>query len=156
MLLQDAVPHTCRPCPGRGRLCREAKGFLARAQVYAPTIPGFGRSEKPALPYTQGLWQAFLRDFVVEVVRRPVVVAGNSIGGFLSASLAGGSPRLVRGAPHWPSTSHARAALGHRVAHETSVSVASAIRGMHPHHMGAHKVSAELQRHSMFPTERSA
>ena len=61
-------------------------------QVYAPTIPGFGRSEKPALPYTQGLWQAFLRDFVVEVVRRPVVVAGNSIGGYLSACLAGGSP----------------------------------------------------------------
>ena len=68
-------------------------------QVYAPTIPGFGRSEKPALPYTQGLWQAFLREFVVELVRRPVVVAGNSIGGYLSACLAGGSPRLVKGAP---------------------------------------------------------
>ena len=66
-------------------------------QVYAPTIPGFGRSEKPALAYSQTLWLDFLREFVVEVVRRPVVVVGNSIGGFISASLAAACPRIVKG-----------------------------------------------------------
>ena len=66
-------------------------------QVYAPTIPGFGRSEKPALAYSQTLWLDFLREFVIEVVRRPVVVVGNSIGGFISASLAGECPNIVKG-----------------------------------------------------------
>ena len=66
--------------------------------MYAPTIPGFGRSEKPALGYSQTLWSDFLRDFVVELIRRPVVVVGNSIGGYICASLAATNPALVKGA----------------------------------------------------------
>lgn len=66
-------------------------------QVFAPTMPGYGRSEKPALRYSQVLWSTFLRDFVLDVVQRPVVVAGNSIGGFISASLAADNPHLVKG-----------------------------------------------------------
>lgn len=59
-------------------------------RVFAlPTQPGFGRSEKPALQYTQYLWRDVLVDFIRAVVQRPVVVAGNSIGGFQSAMLAG-------------------------------------------------------------------
>lgn len=68
-------------------------------QVYAPTIPGYGRSEKPAIPYSQVVWVQFLRDFVVDVVRCPVVVAGNSIGGYISATLAADYPSLVQGPP---------------------------------------------------------
>ena len=70
---------------------------IGNVQVYAPTFPGYGRSEKQALAYSQELWRDFLRDFVLEVVRRPVVVAGNSIGGFISASLAADYPSLVKG-----------------------------------------------------------
>ena len=66
--------------------------------MYAPTFPGYGRAEKPAVAYSQELWRDFLRDFVVEVVRRPVVLAGNSIGGFIGASLAADHRPLVRGA----------------------------------------------------------
>ena len=66
-------------------------------QVYAPTFPGYGRSEKQSLAYSQELWRDFLRDFVLEVVQCPVVVAGNSIGGFISASLAADYPSLVKG-----------------------------------------------------------
>ena len=65
--------------------------------MYAPTFPGYGRAEKPPVAYSQELWRDFLRDFVVEVVRRPVVVAGNSIGGFIGASLAADHPTLVQG-----------------------------------------------------------
>lgn len=36
----------------------------------------------------------------MEVVRRPVVVVGNSIGGYISASLAAENPNLVKGALH--------------------------------------------------------
>ena len=39
---------------------------------------------------------------MIEVVRRPVVAVGNSIGGYISASLAGDHPDLVSGA--WQST----------------------------------------------------
>ena len=47
----------------------------------------------------QEVWRDFLRDFVVEVVRRPVVAVGNSIGGYISASLAADYPALVSGEP---------------------------------------------------------
>lgn len=70
-----------------------ASGF----DVYAATFPGYGRSEKPPLRYGQDLWRDFLRDFVLEVVGRPVVVAGNSIGGFIASSLAADYPSLVNG-----------------------------------------------------------
>lgn len=45
----------------------------------------------------QDLWRDFLADFVLQVVRRPVVAAGNSIGGFITASLAADYPGLVEG-----------------------------------------------------------
>ena len=63
--------------------------------VYAPTLPGYGRSEKPAIPYGQDAWRDFLADFVLQVVREPVVVAGNSIGGFIAASVAADYPKTV-------------------------------------------------------------
>jgi len=65
--------------------------------VYAPTYPGYGRSEKSQAAYGPALWTDFLRDFVLDIVKEPVVVAGNSIGGFLSASLAADHPGLVAG-----------------------------------------------------------
>lgn len=65
------------------------------ADVFAPTMPGFGRSEKAALPYSQALWTDCLADFITEVIQGPTAVAGNSIGGFMSAELAGRHPELV-------------------------------------------------------------
>ena len=71
--------------------------LAATANVWAPTFPGFGRSQKGALPYSQLLWTDFLRDFLEEVVRSPAVVAGNSIGGFMCSNLAADHPHLVKG-----------------------------------------------------------
>ena len=55
----------------------------------APDLPGFGRSQKPRILYTQYLWGAFLADFAA---RRSggggVVIAGNSIGGYSALSAA--------------------------------------------------------------------
>jgi pimeloyl-ACP methyl ester carboxylesterase len=50
-------------------------------RVWALTMVGFGRSEKPNITYTELLWAEQLRDFIVEVVGEPVILAGNSIGG---------------------------------------------------------------------------
>jgi pimeloyl-ACP methyl ester carboxylesterase len=65
--------------------------------VYAPTLPGYGRSEKPAVRYGQDLWRDYIADFAYQMVGRPVVLAGNSIGGFISASVAADYPDIVAG-----------------------------------------------------------
>ena len=49
------------------------------------------------MAYSQDMWRDFLRDFIIEVVRRPVLIVGNSIGGFMAASLAGDYPGLAEG-----------------------------------------------------------
>eukprot|EP00873_Tetraselmis_striata_P041449 jgi/Tetstr1/461713/TSEL_000607.t1 len=45
-------------------------------RVLAPTYPGYGRSEKTMTTYGQGIWTDFLRDFVLDIVKEPVTVAG--------------------------------------------------------------------------------
>lgn len=57
----------------------------------------YGRAEKPAAQYGQDLWRDFVADFIVEVVQRPVIIAGNSIGGFIVSSVAADFPYLVKG-----------------------------------------------------------
>ncbi|KAK4256337.1 hypothetical protein QN277_009217 [Acacia crassicarpa] len=57
-------------------------------QVWAITLLGFGRSEKPNIIYSELLWAELLRDFIVDVVGEPVHLVGNSIGGYLTAIVA--------------------------------------------------------------------
>ncbi|KAA0055132.1 Cryptochrome DASH [Cucumis melo var. makuwa] len=64
-------------------------------QVWAVTMLGFGRSEKPNIVYSEQMWAEFLRDFIVEVVGRPVHLVGNSIGGYIVAIVACLWPALV-------------------------------------------------------------
>ncbi|CAD7701138.1 unnamed protein product [Ostreobium quekettii] len=66
-------------------------------RVFCPTLPGYGRSEKPSMRYSQEVWSEYVKDFIVEVVGQPVVLGGNSIGGYMSASVAGQNPSLVHG-----------------------------------------------------------
>ena len=65
--------------------------------MYACSLPGFGPSEKTPQLYTTAVWSAFVRDFVINVVRRPVVVAGNSIGGGIPAVAAANHAHLFEG-----------------------------------------------------------
>ncbi|PKI54488.1 hypothetical protein CRG98_025002 [Punica granatum] len=65
-------------------------------RVWAITLLGFGRSEKPNVVYTELLWAELLRDFIIEVVGEPVHVVGNSIGGYVAAILAGLWPTLLK------------------------------------------------------------
>lgn len=59
---------------------RSLRVLKERYHVFALDLIGFGRSEKPPTQYTQALWEKLLWDFVVDVIRQPVFVAGNSIG----------------------------------------------------------------------------
>uniref|UniRef100_A0ACD5XUW6 Uncharacterized protein n=3 Tax=Avena sativa TaxID=4498 RepID=A0ACD5XUW6_AVESA len=64
-------------------------------RVWAITLLGFGRSEKPNVDYSELLWSELLRDFIVDVVSEPVHLVGNSIGGYICAIAAGLWPSLA-------------------------------------------------------------
>ncbi|KAH7291798.1 hypothetical protein KP509_29G036100 [Ceratopteris richardii] len=64
-------------------------------RVWALTLIGFGRSEKPDVPYTELLWAELIRDFIVEVVGEPATLVGNSIGGYMVSIVAGLWPQIV-------------------------------------------------------------
>ncbi|CAL5082536.1 unnamed protein product [Urochloa decumbens] len=65
-------------------------------QVWAITLVGFGKSEKPNVNYSELFWSELLRDFIVDVVREPVHLVGNSIGGYICAVAAGLWPSLAK------------------------------------------------------------
>ncbi|MGQ9838727.1 MAG: alpha/beta fold hydrolase [Cyanobacteriota bacterium] len=66
-------------------------------QVYAIDLLGFGRSAKPNWDYRTEIWRDQLRDFCQQVVRRPVVAIGNSLGGYVVLSFAAEWPEWIRG-----------------------------------------------------------
>lgn len=63
--------------------------------VYAFDLLGFGGSSKPIQEYGPDVWRDQTTDFIEQVIQRPTVVAGNSLGGFTAlyaaASQAGKS-----------------------------------------------------------------
>lgn len=66
-------------------------------QVYAIDLLGFGRSSKPDWVYSGQVWEDQLSDFIQEVIGQPVVLAGNSLGGYASLCVGGNHPDLTRG-----------------------------------------------------------
>ncbi|XP_052197181.1 uncharacterized protein LOC127804359 [Diospyros lotus] len=65
-------------------------------RVWALTLLGFGRSEKPNIVYTEIIWAELLRDFIIEVVGEPVHLVGNSLGGYFVAIVAGLWPAVAK------------------------------------------------------------
>ena len=59
--------------------------ILARDfHVFAFCKLGFGLSDKPLTDYSAEVWRDQTADFLKEVVQKPAVLAGNSLGGFTS------------------------------------------------------------------------
>lgn len=67
---------------GFGAMGEHWRGQLGAlgCRVWAPSLPGFGRSEKASFPYSQQLWTQYVADFVEQVVgaEARVVVVGAS------------------------------------------------------------------------------
>lgn len=76
---------------------KNIQGLQADFQVWAIDLLGFGRSAKPDWQYSGDLWQAQLHDFITEVIGRPAVLAGNSLGGYASLCVAANHPESVAG-----------------------------------------------------------
>ena len=51
-------------------------------RVVAVDLPGFGRSDRPPLVYSSGLYAEFLRDFSRDVTDEPIVIASSLSGSF--------------------------------------------------------------------------
>ncbi len=57
------------------------KNFAALGQsfrLYAPDLPGFGLSDRPAMDYTADLYVQFICDFAREVIARPAIVVAHN------------------------------------------------------------------------------
>lgn len=71
--------------------------LAARHTVYAPDLPGFGRSEKPATArYSVPFFVRTLVRYLQEMNLRSVFVVGTSLGGGIALELALRHPRRVR------------------------------------------------------------
>jgi pimeloyl-ACP methyl ester carboxylesterase len=64
-------------------------------QVYALDLLGFGASDKPSIAYTMELWQSLVYDFWQDLIQRPTVIIGNSIGGLLTLMLLANHPPIA-------------------------------------------------------------
>ena len=69
----------------------------AEFQVWAIDLLGFGRSAKPNLQYSGSLWRDQLQDFATEVIGKPPIMIGNSLGGYASLCVAGEKPDSLAG-----------------------------------------------------------
>ncbi|NJM58008.1 MAG: alpha/beta fold hydrolase, partial [Synechococcales cyanobacterium RU_4_20] len=65
-------------------------------EVWAIDLLGFGRSEKAIAPYSGRFWSEQIHAFVQDVIGQPVVLVGNSIGGYATLCAAAYFPESVR------------------------------------------------------------
>jgi pimeloyl-ACP methyl ester carboxylesterase len=72
-------------------------GLSTEFELYAIDLLGFGRSAKPAWEYSGDLWRDQLHDFITEVIGQPAVLAGNSLGGYVSVCVAAQRPQSAVG-----------------------------------------------------------
>jgi pimeloyl-ACP methyl ester carboxylesterase len=68
----------------------------ASHRVFAPDLPGYGRTAKPRVSYTIGYFARFVADYMQERGLRNAAVVGASLGGRIALEVALESPQLVR------------------------------------------------------------
>lgn len=73
-------------------------GLQDEFEVWAIDLLGFGRSAKADCDYSANLWRDQLHDFVTQVIGRPAVIAGNSIGAYSALNATATYPESFLGA----------------------------------------------------------
>jgi len=68
----------------------------ASHRVYAPDLPGYGRTDKPRVRYTIPFFARFVRRYMDFLGLRRAAVVGASLGGRIALEVALEEPRLVR------------------------------------------------------------
>ncbi|MCY7272944.1 MAG: alpha/beta fold hydrolase, partial [Phormidesmis sp. CAN_BIN44] len=72
-------------------------GLSQEFEVWAIDLLGFGRSGKPNWDYSGDLWRDQIDEFITEVIGRPAVLAGNSLGGYAALCVASQRPDSAAG-----------------------------------------------------------
>ena len=72
-------------------------GLEDQFEVWAIDLLGFGKSDKAKANYSGKLWSQQIADFVEQIIGRPAVLAGNSIGGYATLCTAAYFPDSVAG-----------------------------------------------------------
>jgi pimeloyl-ACP methyl ester carboxylesterase len=65
--------------------------------VWAIDLLGFGRSTKALVEYSPDLWRDQLADFISQVIGRPTIVVGNSIGAYAALLVGATRPEVTAG-----------------------------------------------------------
>jgi len=68
----------------------------ARHRVFAPDLPGYGRTDKPRVRYSIPYFARFIRRYIEDRGLRSAVLVGTSLGGRIALEVALEQPRLVR------------------------------------------------------------
>ena len=68
----------------------------ARHRVFAPDLPGYGRSDKPRARYTIPFFARFVRHYMEDLGLRGATLVGASLGGRIALEVTLEEPRLVR------------------------------------------------------------
>ncbi|WP_017305033.1 alpha/beta fold hydrolase [Spirulina subsalsa] len=76
---------------------KNLSGLQDHFEVWAIDLLGFGRSSKPNRQYSGDLWRDQLHDFIQTVIGQPVILAGNSLGGYSSLCVAAQRPESAKG-----------------------------------------------------------
>jgi len=68
----------------------------ARHRVFAPDLPGYGRTEKPRVRYTIAYFARFVERYMEERGLRAASIVGTSLGGRIALEVALARPQLAR------------------------------------------------------------
>jgi pimeloyl-ACP methyl ester carboxylesterase len=94
----DAPPLVVLHAPEIGASAHEMLPILAPLaqtyRVYAPDLPGFGLSDRPALTYSALLYREFCQDFLRDVVQRPATLLASGLSCHYAIAVAANSPDL--------------------------------------------------------------
>jgi pimeloyl-ACP methyl ester carboxylesterase len=72
------------------------ESVAARHRVFAPDLPGYGRTDKPRARYTIPFFGRFIRRYMEDRGLRSAVLVGASLGGRIALEVALEQPTLVR------------------------------------------------------------
>ncbi|HKC20558.1 MAG TPA: alpha/beta fold hydrolase [Candidatus Dormibacteraeota bacterium] len=70
--------------------------LAGRHRVFAPDLPGYGRTDKPRVRYTIPYFARFVREYMEDRRIRSAAIVGASLGGRVALELALEKPSLVR------------------------------------------------------------
>jgi pimeloyl-ACP methyl ester carboxylesterase len=73
-----------------------AERLATTLQVFAPDLPGWGRSDRPSLDYDAELYIDFVIDFLVDLARRRAIVVASGLSAAYAVQVAVDRPELVR------------------------------------------------------------